>query len=280
MTPSERRTVGNRLRMLREAAGIRQTEMAARVGISQGRVSKLELESQTPTVELVARYLDALGVSAEVRQDVLDHLAEHRVEIALWRRLHRAGLRQHQHRYGEMERSATAGREWSEHLVPGLLQTPDYIREMCRVWDVPGLSDVEGIVTGRIERQEVLQDRTKRFSLIFGEVALRTTDVPPEVMREQLDRVLLAAVMSHVEVGVVPVSAMVPTPTGFTMMDDQTVLISLATREVQVHELDEVARYLDIFERLRARAVRGEALAELVRDVRRELANRPSSPPE
>jgi hypothetical protein len=179
-----------------------------------------------------------------------------------------------------MERSATAVREWSEHLVPGLLQTPDYIREMCCVWDVPGLSDVEGIVTGRIERQEVLQDRTKRFSLIFGEVALRTTDVPPEVIREQLDRVLLASVMSHVEVGVVPVSAMVPTPTGFTMMDDQTVLISLATREVQVHEPDEVARYLDIFERLRARAVRGEALAELVRDVRRELANRPSSPPE
>jgi transcriptional regulator with XRE-family HTH domain len=153
MTPSERRTVGNRLRVLREAAGIRQTEMAERVGISQGRISKLELESQTPTVDLVTRYLDALGVSAEVRKDILDQLAEHRVEIALWRRLHRAGLRQHQHRYGEMERSATAVREWSEHLVPGLLQTPDYIREMCCVWDVPGLSDVEGIVTGRIERQ-------------------------------------------------------------------------------------------------------------------------------
>jgi len=37
--------------MLREAAGIRQTEMAARVGISQGWVSKLELESQTWIVE-------------------------------------------------------------------------------------------------------------------------------------------------------------------------------------------------------------------------------------
>jgi transcriptional regulator with XRE-family HTH domain len=60
-TPSERRTVGNRLRVLREAAGIRQTEMSERVGISQGRISRLELDSQTPTVDLVTRYLDALG---------------------------------------------------------------------------------------------------------------------------------------------------------------------------------------------------------------------------
>lgn len=273
-TPSERRTVGNRLRVLREAAGIRQTEMAERVGISQGRISRLELESQTPTVDLVTRYLDALGASPEVRQDILDQLAEHRVEVALWRRLHRVGLREHQHRYGALERSATAVREWSEHLVPGLLQTPDYTRAMCRVWEVPGLTDVEGIVKGRTERQEVLRDLSKRFSLLFGEAALRTSDVPAEVMREQLDRILLASVMSHVEVGVVPVSAMVPCATGFTLMDDQTVLISLDTRELAIHEAEEVVRYLDIFERLRARAVRGAELAELVRGIASDLADR------
>jgi transcriptional regulator with XRE-family HTH domain len=249
-------------------------EMARRMGIGQGRISRLELESQTPTVDLVTRYLAVLGVPADVRQDVLDELVEQRVEVASWRRLHRAGLRRHQERYGAMERSASTAREWSWDVVPGLLQTPDYTRAMCAVWDVPGLTDVEGIVAGRAERQEVLQDRSKRFSFLLAESALRTTDVQPDAMRDQLDRILLASVMSHVELGVVPHEAMVPCATGFVVMDDQTVLVGLDTREVVITEFEEVARYLDIFERLRARAVRGAALAELVQDVRRGLADR------
>ncbi len=272
--PPEHRPVGARLRVLREAAGIRQTAMASRVGISQGRISRLELESRLPTVDLVTRYLDALGAPADIRQDILDQLAEHRVDAALWRRLHRAGLREHQHRYGAMEQSATAVRGWSRDLVPGLLQTSDYTRAMCRVWDVPGLSDVDGIVAGRAERQEVMHDLAKRFSLLFGEAALRTCDVRSQIMGEQLDRILLASVMSHVEIGVVPVSVMVPCATDFLLLDDHAVVISLDTRELTINEPDEVARYLDIFERLRARAARGEALAELIRDVRRGLAER------
>ncbi len=273
------RSVGLRLRGLREAAGVRQTELALRMGLGQGRISRLELESQTPTVELVARYLDALGVDPAIRQDVLDQLVEQRVEVASWRRLHRAGLRQHQHRYGDMERAAAVVREWSWDVVPGLLQTPEYTRAMCRVWDVPGLTDVEGIVAGREERQQVLQDRSKRFTLLLRESALRTVDVAPEAMLGQLDRIAMASVMSHVEVGVLPCGAMVPCATAFAVMDDQTVLVGLDTREVVVTELEEVTRYLTIFERLRARALRGEALAELIRDVRRSLQTTESTAP-
>lgn len=271
-TPSERRPVAAQLRALRQASGISQTELAARLKIGQGRVSRLELETVLPTTDLVTRYLDALGVTSDVRQDILDELVEERVEVATWRRLHRAGLRQHQERYGAMERSATAIRDWTDRVVPGLLQTPDYIRAMCRVWNVPGLSDVEGIVAGRLERQKTLHDRTKRFSFLLGEAVLRTHDVSGEVMQDQLDTILLASLMSHVELGVVPLGAMLPCSTGFMIMDNQTVTISLDTREVVIHEDAEVARYLDIFERLRDRAVRGEALAELLRDVRRNLA--------
>ncbi len=263
--PSERRPVAARLRALRQAAGIPQTELAARLGVGQGRISRLELETVLPTTDLVARYLDALGASADVRQDILDELNEQRIEVATWRRLHRAGLRAHQQRYGAMEESAAAVRVWTDRVVPGLLQTPEYIRAMCRFWDVPGLRDVEGIVRGRAERQEVLRDLNKRFCFLIGEGVLRTPDIAPQVMREQLDRILLASVMSHVEVGVIPLAAMLPSSTGFTMLDDQVVVISLDTREVVIREPEEIARYLDIFERLRARAVRGAELAELVR---------------
>lgn len=272
--PRERRPVGARLRALREAAGVRQTELAARLGITQGRISRLELETLVPTSDLVARYLDALGAPESVHQAILDELIKQRVEVATWRRLHRAGLRQHQQRYGTMERAASTIRDWSDHVVPGLLQTSEYIRAMCRAWDVPGLSDVEGIVTGRLERQEALHDRSKRFSFLLGEAVLRTRDIPPEVMREQLDAIVLASLASHIELGVIPDGVMVPSSTDFLLLDDQTVVISLDTREVVIREPEEVARYLDIFERLRARAVRGADLAELVRSIASDLADR------
>jgi hypothetical protein len=200
--PASGETPGRRPAACAAPGGRHRSDGARRApGDRAGRVSRLELETVLPTTDLVTRYLDALGASAEVRQEILDQLIEQRVEVATWRRLHRAGLREHQQRYGAMEQSATTIRAWTDRVVPGLLQTSDYTREMFRVWDVPGLTDVEGIVTGRVERQEVLRDRTKRFSFLLGEAVLRTPDIPPEVMQEQLDRIVLSSGSSHIEVG-------------------------------------------------------------------------------
>jgi transcriptional regulator with XRE-family HTH domain len=263
--------VGARLRALRQVAGLRQGDVAAKIGITQERISRLELQALVPTGDLVGRYLDALGATADVRQDILDELVEQRAQVATWRRLHRTGLRQHHRRYAEEERAATVVRNWSDRIVPGLLQTADYARAMCAAWDVPGLTDVEGIVAGRLERQEILRDRTRRFVFLISEVALRTTDIAAEVLAEQLDAIVLTGAASHIEVGVIPATVMVAASTDFRILDDQVVVIDLDTREVRITEPEEVARYLDIFERLRARAVRGAALAELIRDVRRGL---------
>jgi len=94
-------------------------------------------------------------------------------------------------------------------------------------------------------------------------------------MNEQLDSILLMSAASHIEVGVVPLDVLTPTGTTFLVLDDQAVLIELATRALAaIHEADEVARYVDMFERLRARAVRGAHLAELIRSIASDLADR------
>jgi hypothetical protein len=64
---------------------------------------------------------------------------------------------------------------------------------------------------------------------------------------------------------------MVPAATGFDVFDDRLVLIDLDTTEVIIREPDQVARYLDIYERLRVRAVRGADLADLVRTIAHDL---------
>ncbi|CAL9647903.1 Putative antitoxin HigA2 [Actinosynnema sp. ALI-1.44] len=66
--------VGYRLAQLREERGLAQSEVAARMGISQPRVSQLERgDVQQMVVETLERYIAALGGHLRVVADFDDH---------------------------------------------------------------------------------------------------------------------------------------------------------------------------------------------------------------
>ena len=70
------------------------------------------------------------------------------------------------------ERDALAIRMWQMDLVPGLLQTPDYARELFRAWQHASTDDeLDGLVNGRIERQGILDRGTP------PELWVNTTDL-------------------------------------------------------------------------------------------------------
>ncbi len=57
-----RRLVGSNVRRCREAAGISQKELAARMGVEQGYVSRLEAGTRNPTIVTIWHAAGALGV--------------------------------------------------------------------------------------------------------------------------------------------------------------------------------------------------------------------------
>ena len=66
--------LGFRLSQLRERAGLTQTEVAARMGVSQPRVSQLERgEIGQLEVETLSRYVAALGGHLKIVADFDDH---------------------------------------------------------------------------------------------------------------------------------------------------------------------------------------------------------------
>ena len=66
--------VGFRLAVLREHAGVTQTELAARMGVSQPRISQLEKgELSQLEVDTVGRYVAALGGHLKIVADFDDH---------------------------------------------------------------------------------------------------------------------------------------------------------------------------------------------------------------
>ena len=56
--------LGNELRKAREEAGLSQEQVSFSAGIDRSYISLLENNKKSPTVELLIRLCDALGVSA------------------------------------------------------------------------------------------------------------------------------------------------------------------------------------------------------------------------
>ncbi len=50
----------------RQAAGLTQTQVAARMGASQSVVARLENARHMPTFEMIARYADAIGRQLDI----------------------------------------------------------------------------------------------------------------------------------------------------------------------------------------------------------------------
>jgi transcriptional regulator with XRE-family HTH domain len=59
------------LKRMRTAAGLKQAELAEKLGVSQGRISQIEsgLPDHTPSVEMIARFAHACGFTPVVNFD-------------------------------------------------------------------------------------------------------------------------------------------------------------------------------------------------------------------
>lgn len=55
--------IGERIRVLREAAELTQTELAEQIGISQGQLARFERDERIPRVDILERAVVALGVT-------------------------------------------------------------------------------------------------------------------------------------------------------------------------------------------------------------------------
>jgi transcriptional regulator with XRE-family HTH domain len=109
----------------------------------------------------------------------------------------------------EFERSAVRIHGWDLGAVPGLLQTAEYARAIVRA-SRPADSDdaVERTVEARMGRQEILSaDHPPMLLYMVHEGVLRHVIGSPDVMAEQLDKLLASAAQPGIMVQVLPFGA-------------------------------------------------------------------------
>jgi hypothetical protein len=185
-------------------------------------------------------------------------------------------MRARQRSIGELEAKSSTLRAFESAFIPGLLQTPEYARyllaESSAFHGTP--CDLDRSVRARMQRQQVLYARGKRFHFVVTEAALRHLVCPQQVLVAQLDRLLPLSVLPGVQFGVIPFTARYAfTPThGFWIHDDRLVLVETIAAELRLTDDQEVRTYVRAFEHLAASARYGRDARSVVISVLDDLA--------
>ena len=197
------RALAAALREARDAKDIGLRELARRLEISPTQISDWERGRRVPNIEQVAMILASLRTSPEDREHILE-LAR-KVDEPNWLTAGVEGVPAQLAGAVECERSASTITEWSTMAIPGLLQTPEYTREMMQS-DLTDQGDIELRMMVRAGRKEIVTRRRDpvRFHALISEATLYETLGDAEIMADQLDFLLEMGKRQNVVIQVVP----------------------------------------------------------------------------
>ena len=272
-----RRWLAQELRRLREAAGLKQADVAGRLRCKTAKIGHIESMRNPiggPDLEVV---LPFLGVPAD-RVDWYLRLADLAQEKGWWDG-HRA-VPSWFSLYIGLEWGASEVREWDMGFIPGLLQTPAYAEALLMLDASETGTPLDERIEARLQRQSTLHREREPLLLhaIIDESALHRAVGGEAVMREQMKH--LVEMSEHPQV----VLQLMPFQAGphrgqlgsFHVLtfprdgDPGVVYLENQQGGLCLEEDREVAMFADEFEDLRNRALSPEDSADfLVRRMKR-----------
>ncbi|MEU4383451.1 helix-turn-helix domain-containing protein [Micromonospora echinofusca] len=204
-----RRQLGRLLRQYRTEAGVTLDAAAEALEYSRQKIWRIECGMGPVRVLDVKAMCELYGVSDEM-SEAMRGLATETKSKGWW------------HAYGDavpswfelyvgLESAAASLRQYQETVIPGLLQTREYIQALARI-DQPSASDEERqhAVQVRLQRQGLLTRRLPqppKLDVIISEAVLRRRVGGEAVMTGQLSALVAASERASVSLRVVPLDA-------------------------------------------------------------------------
>ncbi|HEV2781157.1 MAG TPA: helix-turn-helix transcriptional regulator [Actinophytocola sp.] len=200
----ERRRLASELRRLRSERNRTIREVADILECSPGKISRIETGSVGARLADVRELLDIYEVHGKQRDMLLD-LVRHSHRRAWWHRY--AGvLPPESIRFLGLEDGASRIDEYSGLLVPGLVQTDEYLRALIGT-ATKDRETVERRIELRQRRRQILtKPSAPTVTFVLHEAALVALFGGPDVMARQLDHLVEMSALPSVTIRVLPLT--------------------------------------------------------------------------
>ncbi|MFJ1791250.1 helix-turn-helix domain-containing protein [Kitasatospora griseola] len=278
-----RRQLASRLKELRDEQELTLTHVAEVVEVNQSSLSRIENGDRGTTPVLVKALLDCYQVTDPVeREDILDLVRADQAQRQQWWKKYSAVINTTQYGgYLALESSATSLRSYEPQLMPGLLQTADYARRVIAEMRVD-LTDrqIDALVAVRMERQEKLLGRegAPKLWAVIDEAAIARIGSNRTVFKGQLEHLLKLSPRPGITLQLLPFAAGFHPGLygsfmlmGFPDSNPDVVWVENLTNSVYFEGSEDVERYTEVFDHLRARALGPPETRSQISKILKEL---------
>lgn len=281
-----RRRLGMELRKLREAMNMTAEQVAARLLVSQSKISRLENGRRSISPRDVRDLCEVYEVTDTKIVESLMQMARESRQQGWW------------NAYGDIpysvyigfETDAASLRVFAPQVVPGLLQTRPYAEAVIRgVSPETAEENIQNRIEVRMRRQERVtgeaqrQDETKKtlgLWAVIDESALRRVVGSRQVMREQLEHLVEMSQLPHITVQLLPFGggAHPGLNGGYSILefpdatDTSVIYLEGVTSDLYLEKPHDLQKYGLIFEHLRAQAENPDQTRQLISDIAKEYA--------
>ncbi|MFC0108063.1 helix-turn-helix domain-containing protein [Kibdelosporangium aridum] len=194
--------LNNELHRLKRKSGIKDEETARYLGCRGTKISRIMNMASRPSVADVKMMGELYGASPEQLAMLMD-LARNLGRKGDWTG-YKSVYRESARLLIDMEARCDELRQARAEILPGLLQTEDYIRILSRLPSPYGFAfNEEECVQARLARQATL-DRRVNASFILAESALRRVYGDHRVMGQQMRHLMQVAQRPNVRIQVLP----------------------------------------------------------------------------
>jgi transcriptional regulator with XRE-family HTH domain len=270
------------LRRLRSESGLTRDEVAGQLDWHPTKVTRIETGQWTRLNPRDVRdLLDIYGLTNEAQREALLQLARESRQKGWWHSYGDVLPSEYAHFIG-LEAEAASLRTYQQILVPGLLQTEAYARAVIQAFRPHDTAeDIDRRVAVRHQRQQrVTEERSLHLSALLGEGVVHQRVGDREVTAAQLRFLAEANDLPNVMIQVLPYAAgahgaMVgsfeilgfPEP-----IDPDVVYLENMSSALFLEEPEDITRYVQVFDYLRATALSPQATSDMLRTAAEELA--------
>ncbi|WP_200303996.1 helix-turn-helix domain-containing protein [Streptomyces adelaidensis] len=266
---------GEVLRHYREAALLTQDALAREIPCDRSQVAKIEAGTRVPSEQFAKRCDEVLGTGG--------------VLARIWAKVDWYPQVVHPdwfERRVQMDAEATAVMQYLNNVVPGLMQTEEYMHELLSR-HIGDSKSVEERVRARLSRQQrFLTSEGPLYVAVLDESCLRRVVGGPRIMRDQFAHLLEANQRPNIRIQVVPFDAtetdrpnapmtLIRLPDGREWVYSESLDLGHFNDDPAV-----LSRHRQTYDVLRADALSARESAVLISDLMERCEHREQSGPE